>query len=349
MTASGDVIRESPAHVELERWYRRLLWIYPIGYRRSHGDEILTMLMDCAEPGRRMPARADVVDLVRGAVRQWFRLPVGLSAVVAAVLAAVVLGAVGAAGGSWLAWQTATDLPSDAAALRTADTAAGAPLAAPHVDRREYMRADWRGVHVANPHELGFPNWTIEAAQARLQADGWTLGRVDPRYENNTLMNDGRQRFEAARDGLALQVYAHTAPETAGTIVVIFVGPAAPSWEAGAILLGWLVGAITGWLLTGWAIYRLRRRALPRRMVALVLGLTALWLAVETTIGLYETLGKLAFTDHGVFSITPAHQWVVSDLSAERVGGTLAIGLMILALAAMGRRRPTVRPTAAAA
>jgi hypothetical protein len=349
MTAPGEAIRESQAHVELERWYRRLLWAYPIGYRRSHGDEILTMLMDCAEPGRRVPARADVVDLARGAVRQWFRLPVGLSAVVAAVVAVVVLGAVGAAGGSWLAWLTTIDVPSDAAALRTAGTAAGAPLAAPLVDRREYLRADWRGVQVENPHQLGFPNWTIEAAQVRLQADGWTLGRVDPRYENNTLLNDGRQRFEATRDGLALQVYAYTAPETAGTIVVIFVGPAPPSWEAGAILLGWLVGAITGWFLTGWAIYRLRRRALPRRMAALALGLTALWLAADTTIGLYETLGKLAFTDRGVFSITPAHQWVVTDSSAEHVGGTLAIGLMILALAATGRRRPTVRSTAAAA
>jgi hypothetical protein len=135
MTASGEVMRELPAHVRLERRHRRLLWAYPVGYRRAHGEEILTMLMDSAEPGRCVPARADVVDLARGAVRQWFRLPIGRTAVVAAVLSAVVLGAVGAGVGSWLAWRTASELPSDTAALQTAEAVAGAAMTAPYVTR----------------------------------------------------------------------------------------------------------------------------------------------------------------------------------------------------------------------
>ena len=144
MTASGEVMRDLPAHVRLERWYRRLLWTYPIGHRRAHGEEILTMLMDSAEPGRRLPARADVVDLLRGAVRQWLRLPVGLPAMVAAVLAAAVLGAVGAASGSWLAWQTAA-MPSDASAVHTAETVRGAPLRAPELGRDGWLRDPQRG------------------------------------------------------------------------------------------------------------------------------------------------------------------------------------------------------------
>ncbi|MEU8264956.1 hypothetical protein AB0C02_30620 [Micromonospora sp. NPDC048999] len=354
MTASGEVMREPLAQVELERWYRRLLWAYPIGYRRAHGQEILAMLMDSAEPGRRVPARADVMDLVRGAVRQWFRLPVGLSPVVAAVLTAVVLGAVGAAAGSWSAWQTAAHLPSDTAALQTAETVAGAPLAAPEIARTDHMRAAWREVYVFNPHEQRFPNWTIEAAQARLQADGWALGPVGkpyPSYRDNSPLEDVHQFFQVTRDGLALTVYAGTTftPDTAGTKLQTTVYPTPPSWEPGAILLGWLVGAVTGWLLTGWASYRLRRRALPRRLAALALGVTALWLVAAPTIGLYKTLGELAFTDPGVWAISPAYQWVVTNPATEQVGGTLAIGLTILALAATGRRRPTARPTEAAA
>ncbi|MEU3457454.1 hypothetical protein ABZ671_28195 [Micromonospora sp. NPDC006766] len=357
MTASGEAMREPLAQVELERWYRRLLWAYPIGYRRAHGQEILTMLMDSAEPGRRVPARADVVDLVRGAVRQWFRLPVGLSPVVAAVLSAVVLGAVGAATGSWLAWQTAADLPSDTAALQITETAAGAPLTAPHVNRTDHVRATWRTVDVSNPNEQPFPNWTIEAAQARLRADGWTIGAGDeyttPDYRK---YQGGRpaevhQRSLATRDGLVLLVAARTSvvPDSTGTKLATSVYPTAPSWEPGAILLGWLVGAVTGWLLTSWAAYRLRRRALPRRLAALALGLTALGLVAAPSIGLYKTLGELAFTDPGVWVIAPAYQWVVTNPATEHIGGALAIGLAILALAATGRHRHTARPTAAAA
>ncbi len=357
MTASGEVMREPLAHVELERWYRRLLWAYPIGYRRAHGQEILAMLMDSAEPGRRVPTRADVMDLVRGALRQWFRLPVGWSPVVAAVLSAVVLGAVGAAAGSWLAWQAAAELPSDTAALQIAETAAGAPLTAPHVNRVDHLRATWRAVDVFNPNEQPFPNWTIDAAQARLRADGWTIGAGDeyttPDYRE---YQGGRpaevhQRFLATRDGLVLLVFASTSvvPDSTGTKLATSVYPTPPSWEPGAILLSWLVGAVTGWLLTGWASYRLRRRALPRRLAALALGLTALWLAAYTTINTYKTLGELAFTDPGVWATAPAYEWVVANPATEQVGGTLAIGLTILALAATGRRRPTARPTTAAA
>jgi hypothetical protein len=73
----------------LERRYRRLLRGYPRSYRRAHGDDLLTTLMDAAEPVRRRPTRADMVDLARGGLRQRFRLPMGVYPMVAAVLAAM--------------------------------------------------------------------------------------------------------------------------------------------------------------------------------------------------------------------------------------------------------------------
>ncbi|MET8147760.1 hypothetical protein ACIBSW_28550 [Actinoplanes sp. NPDC049668] len=341
MTASGEVMRKQPTHAELERWYRRLLWAYPIGYRRANGEEILAMLMDSAEPGRRRPSRADVADLGRGAVRQWFRLPVGLSTMVAAVLAAVVLGAVGASAGSWLAWQ-ANELPSNATALEITETAAGAPMTAPHVQRLDGRRDYWRAVYVSD--ELSLPNWTIETAQARLRAGGWTLGPVEKSipdlYRGDERLDAVYQVFRATRDGHAVTVYALTdfTPDLAGTQLNTDVHLAVPSWEPVAILLGWLVGAVAGWLLTGWAGYRLRRRALPRRLAVLTLGLAALGLAAFPTIGLYHTLFKLTFTELGVYGTAPAYCWVVVDPPAMLVGGTLAAGLAILVLAATARQ-----------
>ena len=161
MTASGEVMRELPAHVRLERWYRRLLWAYPIGHRRAHGEEILTMLMDSAEPGRCVPARAPNPPRRRGAVRQWFRLPIGRTAVVAAVLSAVVLGAVGAGVGSWLAWQTASELPSDTAALQTAETVAGAPMTAPYVARMAGRQEPLSLIHISEPTRLGMISYAV--------------------------------------------------------------------------------------------------------------------------------------------------------------------------------------------
>ncbi|WP_018217739.1 hypothetical protein [Salinispora vitiensis] len=352
MTAPGEVARELPAQVQLERWYRRLLWAYPVGYRRSHGEEILTMLLDSAEPGRRVPARADVVDVLRGAVRQWFRLPIGRTAVLSAVLSAVVLGAVGAGVGSWLAWQTGAALPSDTEALQTAETVAGVPMNAPDVTRIADRGEPHPRVYVF-ALEQALPNWTLAAAQARLRADGWTLGTV--RESTNQAVR-GRPAspvysVQATRGNLELEAVGDTFRSGGtGTIVHVGIHPVRPDWEPAAILVGGLAGAVIGWLLTGFASYRLRGRTLPRRLTVLALGVTALGFAADPTIGLYETLAGYAFGDpEPVRPSYPAYYWVAARPATERIGGALAIGLMILVLAATGRRRSEERPTATAA
>jgi hypothetical protein len=150
--------------------------------------------------------------------------------------------------------------------------------------------------------------------------------------------------FQATRDGQVLLVNAYTSGTT-GTTIAAYVSPAAPGWEPAAILLGWLLGAVTGWLLTGWAGYRLRDRAMLMRAAVVALGLAALWSAVAPTKGLYWTLGTLAFTDPGVEPTYPAYQTFTGR--PEEVAVTLALAVAILALAATGHR-PT-RPTAATA
>ncbi|MDI6097847.1 hypothetical protein QLQ12_04440 [Actinoplanes sp. NEAU-A12] len=49
----------------LELRYRRLLRVYPAGHRAAYEDEMIGVLMSGAEPGRRFPAAADTLDLLR--------------------------------------------------------------------------------------------------------------------------------------------------------------------------------------------------------------------------------------------------------------------------------------------
>ncbi len=349
MTASGEVMPEQRAHIELERWHRRLLWAYPIGYRRTHGQEILTTLMDSAEPGQRKPHRADVADLLRGALRQWFRLPTGKSAVIAAVLTAMTLGAVGAASASWLTWHTNADLPSNTAAVQTVEIVSGAPLTTPEVRRYDHPRTIWRNVTVSAAQGIPVPGWSVDEAQARLRADGWTSSpaeTISASSQGDARLEKIAQRFQATRDGLVLTVTTVTTPS--GTVLSTGeISPAQPKWEPGAILLGWSVGAGTGWVLTGWTMYHLRRRSLPRRLAAFALGITALNFAAKSTLGLYGTLAEPVFTDPpGIYPFAPAYRWIAIGPAAENVGVALVIGLTILVLAASGRNQTTAQPKA---
>ncbi|MCN0180111.1 hypothetical protein [Salinispora arenicola] len=350
MTASGEVMREQRAHIELERWYRRLLWAYPIGYRRTHGQEILTTLMDSAEPGQRTPNRADVADLLRGALRQWFRLPTGIPAVATAMVVAVALGAAGAVAASWLAWQTAAGLPSNTVAQQIAETVGGAKLTTPDFQRLDDTQKIWRGVHVQELSRPA-PPWGIDTAQARLQADGWTLGPVVKHYLSPPRLNEvSYHTFQATRGGLVLTVDAR--PNSASGHLHAVITPAQPTWEPGAVLLGCLVGVITGWVLTGWTMYRLRRRSLPRRLAAFTLGLTALGLAALPTAAIwFKTLDNFIFIEPGLdpYAILPLCRLIMLDPAAKQGGEALAIGLAILVLAATGRNRTTAQPTATAA
>ncbi|MEU4426293.1 hypothetical protein AB0F81_37200 [Actinoplanes sp. NPDC024001] len=49
----------------LERRYRRLLRIYPARHRAAYEEEMIGVLMDGSAPGRRIPAPAEVADLLR--------------------------------------------------------------------------------------------------------------------------------------------------------------------------------------------------------------------------------------------------------------------------------------------
>ncbi|GGQ26273.1 hypothetical protein [Streptosporangium pseudovulgare] len=86
----------------IERRYRLLMRLaYPRGYRSDHGEEVLGVLLDCAEPGRTVPEARQVAGLVSGGLRERVRqaargeawrdgLHLGVTAVMAGQLAALL-------------------------------------------------------------------------------------------------------------------------------------------------------------------------------------------------------------------------------------------------------------------
>jgi len=125
----------------LERRYRRLLALYPPSWRSARLEEVLTVLLSCAEPGRTRPGWRDGADLVRHAIGERVRLAgrpvssddrrcgVALAGVIAfALLAALSVLELGALVPSERAWSQYLFLTSAGGGGAAAMTASAATL-----------------------------------------------------------------------------------------------------------------------------------------------------------------------------------------------------------------------------
>jgi DNA-directed RNA polymerase specialized sigma24 family protein len=86
----------------LERRYRRLLLVYPAGYRQRRADEIVGTFLDTAAAGQTRPTLADVTDLLAGGLRQRAGLDADLEAGWALAGPVALALAAGLAGFLWL-------------------------------------------------------------------------------------------------------------------------------------------------------------------------------------------------------------------------------------------------------
>jgi hypothetical protein len=59
---------------ELARRYRQRLALYPRAYRHEHEEEMLAVLLECAQPGQEFPRVVESLDLIWGALRMRLRL-----------------------------------------------------------------------------------------------------------------------------------------------------------------------------------------------------------------------------------------------------------------------------------
>jgi hypothetical protein len=129
----------------LEHGYRRLLACYPRRFRREDEEEILAVLMACAQDGQTRPSLEAAVDLLKGAVRMRLRPQAPLPRTVVAAVRLMCVGAVVELAGLITIVATASSVRSD---VLQRDPAAGHALLA-------HLIAD----EVAAPIAIGLWLW----------------------------------------------------------------------------------------------------------------------------------------------------------------------------------------------
>ncbi len=269
---------------ELSRRYQRLIRVYPPGDRR---DELLDTLLEGAPDGRRRPPLGEAVNLVRFGARARLGRPRSAGVVVVAVFVAMVGAFLGAAGAARLSWEIAPALPFGAEAAELTSTVFpgmtvwGGGDAGPFVERPdgegiEYGHADYWVKHTAATRDIaGF----AEAARQRLEAAGWQIRSdvrpdVDRGSEPTPEEEQYTRAFWATRDGLVLDFsifYWPGRPWYDSDGAAMFqLSRAEPPHVLLATVLGALLGAMAGWLLTGWV----SRRTEPSRVLTAAVTLT---------------------------------------------------------------------------
>jgi hypothetical protein len=271
------------------RGYRWLLLAYPLWFRRERGLELLTTLLDTAEPGRRRPGAADVADVVRGGLRCRLRMRGGPVARTAGVVLGTLGALLGAAVAPVLACALVAPAPGEAEAVAVAEQAFGVrPVDVPGPVRRcDYYcpdRAERPGDEVIayddqvdrnlaemNYAELmppgtaplddyvsvayspdGAPAELVGRARERLAAAGWRVGEIGD--ETN------RAAFWARRDDLTLYVSSGPSAGAGQPTTHLTLSRNFPGLAVAAALAGFTGGALVGWLATARVVRRTRAR-----------------------------------------------------------------------------------------
>jgi hypothetical protein len=287
----------------LARAYRRLLRAYPRDYRRERGTEMLTTLLDAAEPGQRRPRFGDALNLVVRGLRCRLSVPNHPGYVVVACAAAMAVAGVGAWFGGMAGWHRGTSLPT------TGEVVAAATVAVPDAGR--YLPArqrdcDWRCVgnpsddlvvyrgpyvrddlmpewsadrpHTTNPAAnrvylplaMAHADMATIAGQAhdRLAAAGWRVTPVRTHYD--------MRLFWATKGGLTLRFEGRGTTQPDDPAVAFVVHRDVPPATLPVAALGAAVGALLGWWLAAFTLRRYRRHRQAVRTAMLVTALPAL-------------------------------------------------------------------------
>ncbi|MBB2948217.1 hypothetical protein FB565_008000 [Actinoplanes lutulentus] len=345
----------------LERAYKRLLRTYPPGYRQRHEPEIMTTLLEMAEPGQQRPSRAESWHLIASGIRQRFRLPAGWPlAWVAAVLVALIGGGFGAAAGSWTAEQTFADIPGQATVGALHEQVLGRPGDDTSV-QPDSGSPWWGRMVMVNTSVLGFDGWDAEQARQRLAADGWRLGptthpagsaTTTDEQGNDVEMELRRTEFRAERDGVVLEVDSHQTEQSG------MVGTRL--WSAGnATLLpftviGMLAGLTVGWLFAAAGVQWLRHAAPARAGLGAALAAVTVVVLTLPAVAFYGNVMRAfryAGGDDAVFTVhsavNPGAYWPFGpewlNLALAVAGLGLAAAVLILTWAARSGARGGAR------
>jgi hypothetical protein len=264
---------------ELERSYRRLLRAYPGFYRRERGLEMLTTLLDAAEPGQVRPSRGEAVHLVVTGLRYRFVPPtwIGkLGAGLVAIWAAVVLSGAGAL----MVWGFADpDVPdlaafSDDLAGRQASSTYELPgddllgMAYAYQTYGMFQGFAEEGWDGGRPAPMGWSRvydvtgmpTVLAGTYQHLTGAGWWTG------------TPGHGGVWAYRDGVLLRV-SGGADQTSMTISAY---PVEPGGVLAGAIAGFVIGLVLVWQGITWLAHRVVRSSPPTRRMVLLAGAPAL-------------------------------------------------------------------------
>jgi hypothetical protein len=349
------------ADERLVRRYRRLLLAYSGRYRRLHGAEMLTTILEMAEPARSRPSAGEAWHLIGSGVRQRFRLPSGRPFTsITAVLVTLALGVLGAAAGSWLGESVSTGLPARPEALKLVNPAVTDPTAS-FVDRLSGSgRADSLFFDVSP--KAGPPGWTAEDARTGLTAAGWTVTEftvhprpasivctTDPTYGETCTFESRTATVTAERDGLVLH----------GTAIDFLADKSGDAWIGGLngrlfaargtaylplAVIGGLLGALAGWLLTAALAYRIRslppgsgRLAAAFTGIAVTTAAAPVWAVIVNAVMFGQHLGDTGpvYTLHAALRpgshLDGVPAWLIPACTiAAAAAATIAVGILVL-------------------
>lgn len=335
----------------LEARYQRLLWAYPRAYRNHRGTEMITTFLEMAETGHGGASRGQALHLVLCGLRQRFRLPAGRPlAWVAALLTAVVLGAFGAAGGTWLGWQTAASVPSDRElrALNAAMTGMPAPAAV-------YREASAMKGPGALVRAEGISDHSAARIRAALTSAGWRITSFHERAgamvafgKDSTEVQIPTRFFEYTATKGDLKLVGDGSVITGGAqhglLGQASYGTQVWPREAAAVrpltITGLIAGLLAGWLVAAAFAYRVRSNGRLRRWIATASCTVALSAAAVPTYAHYRDAYQVMDYAHG-----SPYPYIVDSPGTELpVGAWTVVGLLAVAAAVVAAWSRRTRP-----
>ncbi|QDY11171.1 hypothetical protein FJK98_31860 [Micromonospora sp. HM134] len=278
---------------DLERSYRRLLRAYPRWYRRHRGLEILTTLLEAAEPGQVRPSRAEAAYLLVNGLRYRFVPPTRVGRIAAGLVSiwvAMVLSGVGALSIWMIANPQEPDLAafSDELAGRPASSVSQLPgddlldMAYAYRTSGEFQSFTEEGWGAGRPAPIGqrrvyeqlsgTPTVLTDAYQ-RLTRTGWRTGPLSRGGADSEADASSPNRvFWAHKDGILLRVSAHDNQ----TVRTVSAYPIEPNGVPVGAAAGFVIGLIAVWQATTWMAQRAARTPPSTRRLILLLALPAL-------------------------------------------------------------------------
>ncbi|WP_051367404.1 hypothetical protein [Hamadaea tsunoensis] len=321
---------------------RRLLFFYPRAYRRDRGPEILETLQEYAGTSRTRLA----VNLIRHGLRTRLGRPASRTVVVWAALFTVACGLFAAAFGSWVGWQTIRPLHESEAAQVAAELLPtqnlkvdtdeppakfviyGQPLGWYSVrdlllgDGGEYGQS---GVGAGSNGPADHPERDLATLRENLRRGGWEFREyVRPDYGHEVYAGRGDQQLD-----ITFYEYNYGA-----SYISLGMDRPAPALATVGGVLGFLAGAVGGFLLFGWASRRTRSV-----FVKLLLGFGLFFWWAPIVLAFPQMVEHHLSEWH--YSWHPLWEWLGQPaLSLPFLLGT---GLLVLALAISALARAQVR------